>query len=135
MNTTNMLIPIIFLLFLTIYQADPDNYYKTIDETFKGIDEKFEEDYQVSYDSQEATLKTFILLFLKSVLYGMFAIAIVVVWLASIIPFSGETLLLIYIVFFVINSIPWDIILGVGLLINDKIKKKREKNESERQNQ
>lgn len=122
---SNYLVPLLFLMFLVIYQAAPDSYYEIIDETFKGIDEKFEEKYEISYESQDATLKTVIFLFLKSVLIGAFAFAVLVAWLASIVPFSAEFLLYLFFAVMVISAIPWGIILGFGLLVKDWWNKKR----------
>lgn len=126
MNFGTMMLPLIFLVFLMIYQASPETYYETIDETFSKIEEGFEEDFPTEYKSKTATLNTMISFFLKAALYSAFGIAVMVVWIATIIPFSGETLFWIYITVLIISSIPWSILIGVGLMINDKIKKRKE---------
>ena len=125
MNFGNWLLPLFFLMFLIIYQAEPETYYETIDETFKGLHEEFDEQYPTGFDSKDATMQTIFFLFIKAGLYSMLGIAIMVVWIASIVPFSGETLLWIYIVFLVVGNVPWGLLLGVGLMINDKIKRRK----------
>ena len=129
MSITNMLLPLFFLMFLMIYQASPTTYYQTIDEMFKEINESFQEKFETGFDSQQATFETVISLFLKSVLYSAFAIAVLVVWLAAIIPIPAETLIWIYIAFLIIGNIPWGIILGTGLLVKDWLDKRRKQNE------
>ncbi len=125
MNFATWMIPLFFLMFLILFQAGPETYYETIDEVFKGMIEGFEEKYPTEFDSQDATIQTMISLFLKAAVYSMFGIAIMVVWVASIVPLSGETLLWLYIAFFIIGNIPWSLLVGVGLLINDKIKERK----------
>ncbi len=123
MNLAIWMVPLFFLLFLVIYQAEPETYYERIDEAFKGMIEGFEEKYPTEFDSQDATIQTMISLFLKAALYSMFGIAVMVVWVASIVPLSGETLLWLYFIFFIVGNIPWSLLVGVGLLISDKIKR------------
>lgn len=125
MNFATLILPLFFLMFLIMYQASPETYYENIDEAFNGLHEDFEEQYPTGFDSKDATFKTMIFLFLKAALYSMLGIAIMVVWVASIVPFSGETLLWIYIIFFIVGNIPWGLLLGVGLMINDKIKRRK----------
>ncbi len=100
MNFATWMIPLFFLMFLILFQDEPETYYETIDEVFKGMIEGFEEKYPTEFDSQDATIQTLISLFLKAAVYSMFGIAIMVVWVASIVPLSGETLLWLYIAFF-----------------------------------
>ncbi len=131
MNFANMLLPFLFLMFLMIYQeAGPTAYYEAIDKNFKGINESFQEKYETGFDSQQATFETVISLFLKVALYSAFAVAVLVVWLAAIIPIPAETLIWIYIAVIIIGAIPWGIILGTGLLVKDWLDKRRKKNDA-----
>ncbi len=132
MNFATMLLIPFFLLFLLLYQAAPEQYYENIDKMFIEINEGFEEKYEINFNSQQATLETTIFLFIKSAVLSMFALAVLVAWLAAIIPISAELLVVIYIAFFMIGNIPWDLLLGTGLLVNDWWKKRRKKNEPNR---
>jgi len=125
MNFATMLLPLFFLMFLMMYQASPETYWETIDKTFNSIIESFEEKYSIGFESETATVETIISLFIKSALYSLFAIAILVVWLASIVPLPAETLIWLYIGLMIVTIIPWDIILGIILLAKDRWKKRK----------
>lgn len=120
-------LPLLFLMFLVIYQASPQNYYKIIDKTFSGMEKEFDVKYQVNYDSQGATFKTMVYFMLKSAVYAFFAFAVLTTWLVNLIPVSAQTLLWIFFGLIVISSIPWGIILGVFLLLKDWWNKKTAK--------
>lgn len=129
MNFATMLLIPFFLLFLLLYQAAPEQYYENIDKMFIEVNQGFEEKYEINFNSQQATLETTIFLFIKSAVLSMFALAVLVAWLAAIIPISAELLVVIYIAFFIIGNIPWDLLLGTGLLVNDWWKKRGKRSE------
>lgn len=127
MNFATWLLPLFFLIFLMIYQAAPEKYYEAIDTAFGDLNNKIDKTWETEFDSQKATISTLVDLLIKSGLYSLFALAIIVIWMASIVPLPAQDLLFIYIIVFIIGNIPWGIILGVGLLTKDWLDKRRQK--------
>lgn len=117
-----------FLLFLTLYQADPNQYYERIDsiatETLLDISTDVSEEF-----SKTPTLAKVVDLMIKSIILSVMATIYLIGYIAEIVPYKATTLLNIWAVLFAIAIIPWNFSLGLVFLAKDWWKKRKSKKE------
>ncbi len=114
----------IFLLFLTFYQADPDQYYERVNTIVGGVLSEVNEDISEEF-SNTPTITKIIDLLIKSIILSLMATIYMIGLMAELIPYDATTLLNLWAVLFVIAIIPWNFVLGVTFLIKDWWKKRK----------
>lgn len=114
----------LILLFMSSYQADPDNYFEFINDTIGTVFVDIEEDLQDSF-SDKPTLNTFVNLLIKSMILGLIASLYLLAFVAELIPFSAIELLNLWAILFVLALVPWNFLLGVSFLVKDWWKKRK----------
>lgn len=125
----------VFLVFLIFYQANPDSYVQTVENTLDSVYTTYKENKSTTNDLEETEYSPLISKVMDHFLLGIVSMTIAFVYLTSIIamviPFDAITLLYIWAVLMVLSIIPWGVLLGLGLFIKDWLDKRKSTNSIE----
>lgn len=128
------MLPVLFLVLLSVYQDDPLSYEARITGIFDGLIEKFDVQYSEENLKEEQSLlinKTIHSL-IQSVVLAFMAFAYLSAYVASVIPFKAVDLILLWIAFYIIQAIPWTVVLGLSFLFKDWLEKRKQKEEEKK---